>query len=140
MNEEIDPYDPPSADPEMADITEYRFYNLVWKMVLWDEDKERIYKRLEINKVPKDIADLLYEHAREDRIRSIRSDCLGKIWAGVFFIIATCVTYYFCWFKLGFFPMILLFGFALGFWLLVDGFNSYVTAPRKRGSLADSDD
>ncbi len=122
------------------DLTEHRSYNLVLKMVLWGESREDVYRRLTVNNVPEEIADRLYEHARADRIRTIRSDCFQDLLLGSGLIVASVATFCGCWFGLGFIPKILLYGcfaaLGIGSWKFIDGFISYLMAPSKTGSVS----
>ncbi|QTN32549.1 hypothetical protein HZ994_09470 [Akkermansiaceae bacterium] len=91
-NEESSVEDSDNGEPT-TDLTEHRSYNLVLKMVLWGESREDIYRRLTVNSVPKEIADQLYALAREDRIRTIRSDCFHDLMIGLGLIAAAVVTF-----------------------------------------------
>jgi len=125
----------------IADLTEYRFYNLVLKMVLWGESRQDIYNRLAVNNVPEELADRLYEHARADRIRTIRSDCSHDLLIGLGLIVASVATFCGCWFGLGFIPRILLYGcfaaLGIGSWKFIDGLTGYLMASSKTGSVSD---
>ncbi len=124
-----------------AELTEHRFYPHVLKMVLWGESLEEIYRQLVVNNIPEEVVDRLYEHARADRIRVIRSDCSHDFLIGVGLIVASVVTFCVCWFGLGFIPRILLFAcfavLGIGSWKFIHGFTGYLMAPIKTGSISD---
>ena len=123
----------------VADLTEHRSYNLVLKMVLWGDSREDVFHRLSVNKVPDDLAHLLYEHARQDRVRTIRSDCTSDILTGLGLIVLTSVFFCGFWFGLSFIP--LLYGcfaaLGIGLWKFTNGIADYLMAPNKKGSLVD---
>ena len=146
----MNPYIAPTeqSDPEngedhgsVLDPADHPHYGFVLKMVLWGEDREEVYSRLAVNGVTAGVADRLYEHARADRIRTIRDDYTRKLLIGLGLILAAVVIFSTCWFGLGFIPRILLYAcFAavgIGGWKSIDGLAGYLMAPGKTGSVAD---
>lgn len=147
---EIKPYTIPDqqSDVNYSNDNEYPlgidshpYYALVLKMVLWGEDRDDVYRRLEVNGVTGGIADRLYEHAREDRIRTIRSAYFIKILFGGGLFLAAVVIFPACWFGLGFIPKIVLYGcfvaLGIGSWKSTDGISGYLMAPTRTGSVTD---
>ena len=110
-------------------------------MVLWGEERDEVYRRLELNGVSGEVAHCLYEHARADRIRTIRSDYTRKFLIGVGLILAAATAFSICWYGLGFIPRILLYGcfaaLGIGSWKSIDGLSGYLMAQSKTGSVTD---
>ncbi|MFD0892921.1 hypothetical protein KBB96_15995 [Luteolibacter ambystomatis] len=144
----MDPYTSPNApleDPAKAGtipdagVEEHRLYAMVLKMVLWGEKKEDVYHRLEVNNVTGPTADLLYNHARADRIATIRDACRKKFLIGIGLILAATVTFCSFWWGLGFLPRLLLYGcfaaLGIGLWKTIDGLAGYLMAGTKEGSV-----
>ena len=123
------------------DLTEHPSYGKVLKAVLWDECRDELYFYLSKDNVSIEVADLLYEHARNERISSIRSECITDILKGFGYIIGSIVV--FCIFAMIFhyLPWIIIGGclgaLGIGLWKLIDGFGSYLFAPKQRGSISD---
>jgi hypothetical protein len=120
---------------------DHPLYNFVWKMVIWDEERDEIYRRLEINEITGSCADQLYEHARQDRIRILRKECSRKLFLGIGLIVLVTFIFSVCWIGLGFIPRQLLFlcfaVLAIGLYKFINGLAGYMMAPSKNGSLAD---
>ena len=95
------------------------------------------YRRLAVNGVPGEIANRLDQHARADRIRTIRGNYSRKLLIGVELILAAVVIFCACWSGLGFIPRILLYpclaSLGIGAWKAIDGFSGYFMAPSKTG-------
>ena len=146
----MNPYAPPDRDSDVADghnhesplkPVDHPLYDLVLRMVLWGEERDEVYRRLEVNGVYGEVADRLYEQARADRIRTIRSDYTRKLLIGVVLILAAATAFSVCWYGLGFIPRILLYGsfaaLGIGSWKFIDGLSGYLMAPNKTGSVSD---
>ncbi|RYD23750.1 MAG: hypothetical protein EOP88_02990 [Verrucomicrobiaceae bacterium] len=136
-SEAVPPHDTPfSGDPE-----EHPLYDMIHRMVIWGEDKAEVHKRMEVNGVTGLAADSLYQHAWNDRIRSIRKEQSGKLFLGIGLTVAAVGTFCFCWFVLHFIPRILLYvcivALAIGSWKLIDGLAGYLMAENKKGPLHD---
>ena len=58
-------------------------FEVVLKMVLWDEDREAIFRRLKVNKVTGERAELIYQAARAERVKSLRIDGLKGLGLGL---------------------------------------------------------
>jgi hypothetical protein len=120
---------------------EHPRYDLVLRMVLWGESRDEVFQRLAANGVTEVVAEQLYEQARADRIRTIRSDYSRKFLVGVGYIALAVVIFSVCWFGLGFIPRILLYAcfaaLGIGSWKAIDSFIGYLMAPSKTGSVAD---
>ena len=129
-------------------------YEVVLKMVLWDETKEVIFRRLEVNKITGKRAQAIYQTARNERIRILRSDGLKALALGVAAIVSGVVLFY--QFKLNelavthfgeginalpFLPWLLAFLSAIlcafGLWKIVQGSIEAFFAGLKKGSIAD---
>jgi hypothetical protein len=147
----MNPYTSPNepSDVEEGDVhdshsdpDDHPHYNLVLRMVLWGETREEVCHRLAVNGVTGLVADRLYEHARADRIRTIRGDYSRKLLIGMGLILSAVVIFSVCWFGLGFIPRILLYAcfaaLGIGSWKAIDGLSGYLMAPSKTGSVADN--
>lgn len=129
-------------------------FEVVLKMVLWDEDREVIFRRLEVNKVTGERAELIYRAARAERVKSLRIDGLKGLGLGLSCLLIAGACYFgfrldelgvsrfadgfiglpfLPWF-LGFFAAILL---AFGIWKMVQGSIEILFASMKKGSIAD---
>lgn len=140
----MDPYQSPEhfdKDEFLADPTNHRHYELILKMVLWDEPKEKIDQKLRANKVPSAVAEHIYKHARKERVSVIRGEYFKKLILGVILVGGATVTFIGCWFGLNFIPKVLLYACftatAIGLWKFVDGFTGFFMAEKKTGSVAD---
>jgi hypothetical protein len=124
---------------EYAENLEENLLRLVTRLKQGSRDD--VYRRLAVNGVTGEIADRLYQHARADRIRTIRGDYSRKLLTGLGLILAAVVIFCACWFGLGFIPRILLYmcfaALGIGAWKAIDGFSDYLMAPSKTGSVAD---
>lgn len=140
----MDPYESPKhfdEDETFGNPTNHRHYELILKMVLWDEPKEKIDQKLRTNKVPPAVAEQIFNHARDERIALIRSEYLKKLILGLILLGAAAATFIGCWFGLHFIPRALLYACfvasAVGLWRVVDGTTGFCMAEKKRGSVAD---
>lgn len=146
----MNPYTSPSNQSDLEDgighdshlgPEEHPHYNLVLRMVLWGESRDEVLRRLAVNGVAEADACQLYEQARADRIRTIRSDYRRKLLVGLGLMAGTLMMFCVCWFGLGFIPKILLYAcfaaFGIGSWKAIDGLSGYLMAPSKTGSVAD---
>jgi hypothetical protein len=130
------------ADPELAlDPGDHPHYAFVLKMVLWGEDRDEVFHRLAVNGVPDRVAERLYEHARADRLRTLRRDSARKLIGGLALVIGAVAIFSSCWFGLGFIPQILLYGCfgaaGYGLWKAIDGLAGVLMASSKTGSIAE---
>lgn len=110
-------------------------------MVLWDEPKEKIDQKMRVNNISPPIAEQLYQHARADRIRTIRAVYRKRALLGLLLLIVTSgALLYGTLMALGtkgnviivwYFPMI------WGLWKFIDGTVGYLTAKKTTGSIAD---
>ena len=123
----------------MTSPEEHPFYDLIHRMVMWGESKEDVLKRLETNGVVGEEAVQLYQHAYQDRIRSIRTEQAKKAAIGGGAIAAAVAAFCVCWFGLGFIPRLLLYAcFAaggLGLWKLINGLAGCLMAHHKTGDV-----
>ena len=110
-------------------------------MVLWGDNREEVYRYMEVNGVTDDTADCLYKTATAERIRTIRSDDTRKALVGLGLIFAAIIIFSLCWFGLGFIPKILLYAcfaaLGIGSWKSIDGTAGYLMATSKQGSVVD---
>jgi hypothetical protein len=146
----MNPYTSPSEQSVVEDgighdahlsPDEHPHYNLVLRMVLYGESRDEVFRRLAVNGVAEAVAGQLYDQARADRIRTIRSDYSLKLLVGVGLIAGALVIFCVCWFGLGFIPRILLYAcftaLGIGSWKAIDGLSGYLMAPSKTGSVAE---
>jgi len=116
-------------------------YQHTLKMVLWDEDVERIYKKLSVNGIRGRAADALYQRARRERIAIIRSENAKRAGVGILLILlaAGVAGTFIC--VLGGLSRgltgLCATAFAFGCWKLITGLVEIIAAPAKKGSLAD---
>ena len=120
---------------------EHPRFGLVHKMVLQGEPKERVYKRLETNSVTGTEADLLYQHARKERVANVRHEFMKKSAAGLGMILFSIIVFCVFLFGLGFianYILYLLCGISVfGLWKLGSGIGGYLNAESWKGSVAD---
>jgi hypothetical protein len=135
-------------------VKEEAQFEVVLKMVLWDEDREAIFRRLKINKVTDERAELIYRAARAERVKSLRIDGLKVLGLGLGCQSIAVACYFgfrldelevsrfgdgfialpFLPWLLGFFAAIML---AFGIWKVVQGSIEILFASMKKGSIAD---
>ena len=129
-------------------------FEVVSKMVLWDEDREAIFRRLRVNKVTGERAELIYQAARAERVKSLRIDGLKGLGLGLGCLSISVACYFgfrldelevsrfgdgfialplLPW-LLGLFASILL---AFGIWKVIQGSIEILFASMKKGSIAD---
>jgi len=129
-------------------------YDVVLKMVLWDESREAILRRLEVNGVSDERAREIYRVARAERVKLLRGDGMKVLGLGLGSFVLGVLVY--CVFDLdqlnaayfgdgvngtAVLPWLLgfvcaLFG-AFGIWKTVQGVTEICFAPMKTGSIAD---
>ena len=129
------------TDTPLDDPTEHPSYEIILKMVLWDEPKEKIEQKLTVNNVPPAIAEQIYKHARADRIRTIRQHDIRQAMLGFFVVLLS--SGLFLWFVMStldsahqivfvwFAPL------AWGFWKFLSGTIGFLMADKKKGSIAE---
>ncbi|MGC6426633.1 MAG: hypothetical protein ACON5H_06505 [Akkermansiaceae bacterium] len=129
------------ASPFENQPEEHPRFNLVHKMVLQGESEERVIKRLEVNGVTGNEANLLYHHARKNRIATIRKEFFKKASTGLGLILFSISVFCVFWFGLGFISnnvLYLLCGISVfGIWRLGSGILGYLNAGSHEGSVAD---
>ena len=129
-------------------------YDVILKMVLWDESREAIFRRLEVNKVTGERAEAIFQAARVERLRTIRADGQKAFGLGVLALLISVGIYFgfrldelqvmrfeegfhslplLPW-LLGFIAAIL---FAFGILKVVQGSIEILFASMKKGSIAD---
>lgn len=120
---------------------EHPRFDLIHKMVLRGEPKERVLKRLEVNGVTGSKADLLYRHAMKDRVATIRQEFIKKASIGLGMIVFSIIVFCIFWFGLGFiinYVLSILCGITVfGLWKLGSGIAGYLNAESWQGSVAD---
>jgi len=129
-------------------------YDVVLKMVLWDEGRDAIFHRLKVNGVEGERAAKIYATARSERVKAIRVDGFKALVIGVVGMILGVGIYFF--FKLdelsaaefgegvnGTAVLPWLIGFlaavvgAFGLWKATHGVTEILFAGMKKGSIAD---
>jgi hypothetical protein len=131
----------PQARQFKAEQRRQRIYEIILRMVLWDEKEEDVFKKLEVNGFTGEKAQEMYREARRERVAAIRGDCWRP--AGLGLLVLALSVGVFCqfWFGFGFIPRLLIGGCAVGTffggWKLVGGLVGLVTASTKQGSLAE---
>lgn len=127
----------------MTEEHEQRLYQIIHRMVIWDESREDVLAKLEVNGITGDKALAMYARARAERIAGLRGNAVRKGLAGVLLMGAGIGVYWVAWEWLGSITralMILCFVATLiGFWKATEGVVGYLFAPIRRGSLADEE-
>jgi len=125
---------------DITNIADHPRYDLVLNLVLRDEKKESIYKRLEANKVSEDESDLLFKKALRQRISLIRSQSYRKIYQGLAVMAVAFMIFSFCRYQMKAIHLAILIlcimGFVSGFWLVSDGIGRFLYASNHRGEIA----
>lgn len=120
---------------------EQKIYDMVLKMVLWDEARDDVFQKLEVNGFIGDKAQEMYQRARAERVAAIRADCTRKAWAGLLWLGMGAGVFWLFWIYLGgiTYQILVLSGVAMsiGTWKLVNGIAGIAMAHLKKGSLAD---
>lgn len=116
-------------------------YETVEQMVIWGEEREEVFRMLEVNGIPQAQAEGLYKKAMKERIAAIRSDCWKSISFGVGCLLAGLGVWGLFSIRLGLISrgifLICAASFVFGFWKLLDGVAGMMLASRKRGPLSD---
>ncbi|MEJ6579446.1 MAG: hypothetical protein QNL33_18870 [Akkermansiaceae bacterium] len=129
-------------------------YDVVLKMVLWDEGRETIFHRLKVNGIEGERAEGIYKAARRERVAAIRGAGRRDLLIGMILIaICAAVTFglgldklSFTHFSEGFgevlllpwlITMLVVICFAFGLWRCLRGVTEILLAPSKTGSIAD---
>jgi hypothetical protein len=129
-------------------------YDVVLKMVLWDEGREAIFYRLKVNGVEGKRAEGIYKAARRERVAAIRSGGRRDLLIGVILIaICAAATFGLGLDKLSFthfseglgevlllpwlITLLVVICFAFGLWKCLRGVTEMLLAPSKTGSIAD---
>lgn len=129
-------------------------YEVVLKMVLWDEPKEAIFQRLKVNRVSDERAQEIYRAAVVERVKTLQKEGVRMMKVGIVSLILAIIAYFS--FDLpslsasrfgegvnGTLVIPWLIGFicalmaAFGLWKLIQGGTEVLFASSKRGSIAD---
>ena len=125
----------------MDDEDNERIYEGMLRMVLWGEEREKVFRMLEVNGVPLAQSEGLYRKAMKERVSAIRSECWKRIAVGAACLFVGIGLYWLFWYKFGGITrgifLLCAVGVFVGLWKLLDGLAGVVLAPRKKGSLAD---
>lgn len=117
-------------------------YQSVEQMVIWGEEREKVFRMLEVNGVPQAQAEGLYKKAMAERIATIRSGCWKGVAVGAVCLLAGLAVWVFFTIKLGYISRNIFLvsgaGVVFGLWKLVDGFAGVMLAPRKTGPAVES--
>lgn len=118
-------------------------YQIIFKMVLWDENKDDIFTKLAANGYDGAVAERLYQRARAGRISLIRRGSVRTAGKGILWLALGSGLFALFWFKLGGITHRLLWLVAVavlyGFWKLTEGVAGFIMAGQKTGSLADDE-
>ena len=129
-------------------------YDVVLKMVLWDEGREAVFHRLKVNGIEGERAEEIYKAARRERVAAIRSGGRRDLLIGVILIaICAAATFGLGLDKLSFthfseglgevlllpwlITLLVVICFAFGLWKCLRGVTEMLLAPSKTGSIAD---
>jgi len=129
-------------------------YDVVLKMVLWDEGREAIIHRLKVNGVEGERAEGIYKAARRERVVAIRHAGRRDLLMGLVLIAACAATtgglrldkLSFTHFSEGLgevlvlpwlITLLVVIGFTFGLWKCLYGVTEILLAPSKSGSIAD---
>jgi len=107
-------------------IEKHPRYENALTMVLWGEEKEKVYHMFTVNNVSQDIGDLIYAHAVKNRVKTLRTIGYPKIIKGSLFLFFSGLLFYLFWFMGG--AITHSFG---------TGIADVLSAPFKKGSVAD---
>jgi hypothetical protein len=125
----------------MTPPEEHRLYPIILKQVLWDEDEEKIRKRLAVNDVPAEEAEAIFQAARKERVTTIRAKHRGNFASGLIAFLIGGVIYYGFRIKYGYMHIGVLSGAGIflvaGFFIMLVAALGYLAASRKKGSVAD---
>ncbi|HEY1051298.1 MAG TPA: hypothetical protein VGE39_16115 [Prosthecobacter sp.] len=118
-------------------------YEGIRRMVIWDEPRDEVFHRLEVNGITGERAEAIYAKARAARIQEIRSDCVRRAVKGLLFLVVGAgVALEFLTRgamppRVALAPCMAAVGYGL--WQSFKGVFGYVLAPSKKGSLADDE-
>ena len=122
---------------------EQRIYQIIHRMVIWDESRENVLAKLEVNGITGPQADAMYARAQAERIAGLRGNAVRQGLAGVFLMAAGIGVFWAFWEWLGAITRSLMTlcgaSTVIGFWKVTEGVLGYLFAPTKRGSLADEE-
>ena len=126
----------------MPSPQEHRLYEIILKQVLWDEDEQKIRKRLQVNEVPEEEAEAIYQAALRERVSTLRIRAKDNFSKGlVAFIVGAAVLIGF-WLRLKALHPSVIAGSGIflgaGSVLMLMGALAYLAAPNKKGSVADN--
>lgn len=125
----------------MTPPEEHRLYPIILKQVLWDEDEAKIRKRLTVNEVPPEEAEAILRAARRERILTIRSKHRSNLVSGLVAFSVGCAVYFGFRAKYGYMHIGVFAGASIflvaGLLITLVGALGYLSAPRKKGSVAD---
>lgn len=122
---------------------EQRIYQIIHRMVIWDESRENVLAKLEVNGITGPQADAMYARAQAERIAGLRGNAVRQGLAGLFLMAAGIGVFWAFWEWFGNITRALLIlcfvTTVIGFWKATEGVLGYLFAPTKRGSLADEE-
>lgn len=120
---------------------EQKIYQGILRMVLWDEPREEVFQRLEVNGITGDQAETFYTAAMKERVTTIRVAYRSKAIQGFLWMAASVAAFCLLWFGVRVLPRIVLYacgvGLGMGLLRLCDGLSGMLLATHKRGSVAD---
>ncbi len=110
-------------------------------MVIWDEPREDVFHRLEVNGIAEAEAQQMYAKARAERMGMIRSDSIKKAALGFGLLLLAGACGVFLYMGAVIRPLLVLNAAAtvFGLWFFSKGLFYFFFAHTKNGSLADDD-
>lgn len=127
----------------MTEEHKQRLYQIIHRMVIWDESREDVFAKLEVNGITGEEALEMYGRARSDRIAGIRGNAMRKGLMGLLLMAVGLGVFYAFWELLGGITraLMILCGVStvVGCWKLTEGLIAFAFASSKRGSLADDE-
>lgn len=125
----------------MPQPDEHRLYDVILRQVLWDEDEAKIRKRLEVNNVPSEQANAIFETAKKERLQILRTRSRELILMGLFALLSGCLVCGGFWLRMGAMHIGVLSGSAVfivaGLLISLKGLIDFLSAPSKRGSVTE---
>jgi hypothetical protein len=128
----------------MSPELESRIYGSVLRAVLWDTEREEVFKNLQINGITGEAAEEMFRRARSERIAVLRNEAMRLAAKGALFLAGGVALFSVFWFGLGWINRIVFVISGLlaarGLWLLIGGTTDLLLAHSKKGVVTPNDD